>query len=994
MAISIGNIIAKMQLNIDNFASNMQKAQDHIQNVEKKFSGFSDIGGRFTSVGNTLTLGVTAPVIGLGTAIANTSANFQAGMSKVQAISGATGEDLQKLKDKAMEMGQKTQFSATEAADAMSYMAMAGWDADKIMSGLSGVMDLSAASGEDLALVSDIVTDAMTAFGLEADKAGSFADILAAASSNANTNVALLGESFKYVAPVAGALGYTAEDTAVALGLMANAGIKGSQGGTALRTALSRLVDPTKEMKALMNEYGISLTNQDGTMKSLGEVMQDLKSKMGGLDEATQAQAATTLFGQEAMSGMLAIINSSDADFEKLQSAIYGADGAANQMATTMNDNLIGKLKLLWSQLETVALKLGETLLPIIEKVVEKITEWVDWFSNLDSSTQDTIIKVALLAAAVGPLLSVVGTAIKTFGKMQENLTLAKDAFTALKNSQVLATAKTKLLAGAQAALNAVMSLNPATWVVIGILALVATFVVLWNKCEAFRNFWIDLWEKIKEASAAVWEWLKEIGSQVVESVTATWEGFKTWWSDTWTFIKDKASEFWNWIVEMATGLWNSVVDGWNSFKDGVASVWQSIVDTVIAWKDKVIEVVLQMVDNLMSNFSGTISALQGMWEGFKTYFEGWWEVLKNLFLGAILLICDLVTGDFEQLKEDALAIWENLKEGFSKIWEGITQFFTESLNAFVTFWQESWEAVSRFFSQIWESIKTYCSETWEWLKTTISEAWTNMVDTIKTKLDEMKQWVVDKWESIKTYLWETWESVKTRCVEAWQNMVNTIKEKLAEIKNWVVTKWNEIVEWLKSLPSTLKQIGSDMFNKMKDGITSTVDKVKTAVVDGVTKAVDWLKDLPNQAVTWGRHMIEGFIDGIKAAVGKLKDAVVGVAQSIRDVLGFTVPKKGPLHVYMEWMPHMMEGMRDTLNAHKYKLLDAAEDVAGGLSDSINGPLDEDRPTSSSSESKQKTSEERTVQYNINIERVDANNADDVRKLAEGLEAIRRQDEL
>ena len=225
-----------------------------------------------------------------------------------------------------------------------------------MLGGIEGIMNLASASGEDLASVSDIVTDALTAFGLSAKDSGHFADVLAKTSSSANTNVSMLGESFKYVAPVAGALGYSAEDTAIALGLMANAGIKGSQAGTSLRSSISRLVKPTDDAAAMMDKYGISLTNTDGTMKPLGEVMNTLREKLGGLSEAEQAQAAATLFGQEAMSGMLAIINASDSDYQSLTNSIYNADGAAQQMSDTMLNNLSGQLTLLKSALEGLAI--------------------------------------------------------------------------------------------------------------------------------------------------------------------------------------------------------------------------------------------------------------------------------------------------------------------------------------------------------------------------------------------------------------------------------------------------------------------------------------------------------------------------------------------------------------------------------------------------------------------------------------------------------------
>ena len=325
-------------------------------------SGFSSGIGKIGSIA-TKGLAVLGGAVSACTGVVvKLGMDFESQMSKVQAISGATGDEIQLLTDKAKEMGAKTKFSATESAQALEYMAMAGWKTDDMLGGLEGIMNLAAASGEDLASTSDIVTDALTAFGMSASDSSHFADVLAVASSNANTNVGMMGETFKYVAPVAGALGFSAEDTALAIGLMANSGIKAGQAGTSLRAILSRMAKPTKEVQGAMDALNISLTNSDGSMKSLNEIMGDLRNGFAGLSEAEQAEMASALGGQEAMSGLLAIVNASDSDFEKLESAIYSCDGAAAQMADTMNDNLKGRLTTLKSSLEGLGLELYESM--------------------------------------------------------------------------------------------------------------------------------------------------------------------------------------------------------------------------------------------------------------------------------------------------------------------------------------------------------------------------------------------------------------------------------------------------------------------------------------------------------------------------------------------------------------------------------------------------------------------------------------------------------
>ena len=316
--------------------------------------------GLKVATGAIATLGTA---VGAGmTAVVKVGAAFESEMSKVSAISGATGDELQSLTDKAKEMGAKTKFSATESAQAMEYMAMAGWKTADMLNGIEGIMNLAAASGESLAATSDIVTDALTAFGLSAQDSTHFADVLAAASSNANTNVSMMGETFKYVAPVAGALGFSVEDCGVAIGLMANSGIKAGQAGTSLRQMLSRLTKPTKEVQTAMNTLGLSLTDSVGNVKSLDTVMSDLRSGFSGLSKAEQTQIATSLAGQEAMSGLLAIVNASDEDFNKLKDSIYNADGAAAEMAATMQDNLAGQITILKSGLEGLGISIYESV--------------------------------------------------------------------------------------------------------------------------------------------------------------------------------------------------------------------------------------------------------------------------------------------------------------------------------------------------------------------------------------------------------------------------------------------------------------------------------------------------------------------------------------------------------------------------------------------------------------------------------------------------------
>jgi len=414
----------------------ISKTEGRLKSLKKQQSGLSaeteafaqkleQMGNKSVETGKKF-LPLTTSIAGIGAVALKTTADFDSAMSQVKAISGATANEFNALRDKAREMGAKTKFSAEEAAQAMNYMAMAGWDAKQMLEGIDGVMNLAAASGEDLATTSDIVTDALTAFGLKAKDSNHFADLLAQTSASANTNVSMMGETFKYVAPVAGSFGFTAEDTALAIGLMANAGIKSSQAGTALRGALTHMIKPSKSTAEAMDDLKISLTDSNGKMKSMDQIMLMLKDKFSGLTKAEKGHYAAQIFGTNAMSGMLAIINSSQKDYDKLKSQIMNCDGAAEKMADTMNDNLKGQLTILKSQLQELAISFGDILMPIIRKFVSYIQNAINWLNNLDNGSKRIITTTALLVASIGPVLIILGklmtlvaSAIKTFGKLK-----------------------------------------------------------------------------------------------------------------------------------------------------------------------------------------------------------------------------------------------------------------------------------------------------------------------------------------------------------------------------------------------------------------------------------------------------------------------------------------------------------------------------------------------------------------------------------------------
>jgi len=373
--VDVFDLFAKISVDTSEYDKGLKSASERSEGFGSKLkSAF----GTFAKVSGTALTAATGAVTAFGKSAVEAGMTFDSTMSQVGAISGATGVEFDSLRDKAIEMGSKTKFSASESAEAFTYMAMAGWKTGDMLNGIEGIMNLAAASGEDLALTSDIVTDALTAFGMSAEESGHFADILAVASSNANTNVSMMGDTFRYVAPVAGALGYSAEDTALAIGLMASSGIKASQAGTSLRSIITRLsTDAGASSKSLgalgvlTEKLGVEFYNADGSARNLNDVLTDARVVWSGLSEEQQISYAKTIAGQEAMSGWLAIMNAAPADIEKLTSSIRDADGAAEAMADTMMDNLAGDITYFKSALEGAQIVLSDQLTPTIREFVQ-----------------------------------------------------------------------------------------------------------------------------------------------------------------------------------------------------------------------------------------------------------------------------------------------------------------------------------------------------------------------------------------------------------------------------------------------------------------------------------------------------------------------------------------------------------------------------------------------------------------------------------------------
>ncbi len=913
-------------------------------------------GDKIADVGTTLTTHVTVPVMAAGTAAVKTAADFDSAMSKVAAVSGATGDELDALRDKAREIGVKTKFSASEAADAMNYMAMAGWKTGDMLGGIEGIMNLAAASGEDLATTSDIVTDALTAFGMSAVDSSHFADVLAAASSNANTNVSMMGETFKYCAPVAGALGFSCEDTAQAIGLMANSGIKSTQAGTALRTIMNTLAGDVKICGDSIGEVEIATTNADGSMRDLNDILADCRSAFSQLSESEQANAAQSLVGKNAMSGFLALMNAAPADIQKLEGAIStcsdeidGYNGVTAKMAAVMQDNLGGQLTILKSQLQELAISFGEILMPAIRSIVSRIQGLIDKFNALSPATKETIVKIALVAAALGPLLVAVGKTIATVGKLMQ---LVSNLPTMIAGAKAAFTSFGAVIGGISAPVVAVIAV---------VAALVAAFVHLWRTNEDFRNKITAIWEQIKSIFSGFCQ-------GIVDRINALGFDFKN-------------------ITEVIKAVWDGLCKFLKPIFEGQ---FQQIANTFKA----VTDIILSILDIFVGIFTGDWSRV---WDGIKGIFSAVWNFIKDTLKNALKMICGIFGTDLGEVKEFWVGVWTSIKTFFVNIWNGIKNFVSTVLNAIKNFFVGIWTAIYNDVSAKINLIKTIITVVWNAIHTAISTVlnaiwsvittvWQTIYDFISPLLDAFKylfetifeaihviisrvmDWIHEKittaWENIKAVVTIALEAIKSVIETVWNAIHTTITTAMDAISNVISTVWNAISGFISGVLNTISSVVSSIWNGIKNTVTNILNAIKTTVsniwdsvknavtqkitaikdtiVNGFNAAVNFIKNLASQAFQWGADIINGIVNGIKNCIGKVADAVKGVANKIKSFLHFSVPDEGPLADFESWMPDFMQGLAKGINKSKKYVEAAVSGVADAMTLTMQSGLNVD----------------------------------------------------
>lgn len=863
--------------------------------------------------------------------------NFDSGMSQVGAVSGASAEQMVELREKAKEMGAATKFSATESAEAFNYMAMAGWKTNDMLDGIEGIMNLAAASGEDLANTSDIVTDALTAFGMTAADSGKFADILATASSNANTNVGMMGETFKYIAPLAGAMGYSAEDTAVAIGLMANSGIKASSAGTQLRAALTNMVKPTESMEAIMQELGLTVSNDDGSMKSLDQTLSEIRNafkittadqkqqnlamieqemvskgagdslkglteeekyfkaamfegqkqvealsekqfkkqamdKLGvkvtkesnreqiaqnlalslgtqaieGLTQEQQSSYAATLFGKEAMSGMLAIINSSQSDYDKLSDSINNSSGAAKNMADIMQDNLQGDMTIFQSTLEGVGIAAYEKFQAPLRDAIQSVTNYL--------SSSDTKQLIDDIGVAVGnvatKIAEVIPPAIEKVKELFNFISDNKDTiisaiagivagFAAFKIGSLMSSAVKAIsgfitaIKGADfsfKALNLTMKANVIILIVSIIASLVAAFITLWNTSEEFRNFWINLWETVKSAFTTAFN---AIVNFFTVTIPEAFNNFITFLGG----IVDSIVNFFTVTIPMAftnavTAVGNfitSVINFFISLPGKIAIFLGNVITNVATWASNMVTKAAEMGTNFVNNIMQFFSNLP-----YKIGFALGTVIKKVLEFGK-----KLISFAKTEIPKFVSSVVQFISQLPGKFWTWLTNTISKVISWGSNLVSTGRQKASEFINAVINFIRELPGKVWEWLTSTISKVVTwgsNMVNTGKEKASYFLKAVIN---AIKVLPGRIWNAI----VGAVDKVIQWGSDLAAKGVQAATDLLNAVINTAKGMPGEIMAIGSNIVSGVWQGIINAKDKFFADVKSFFSNLIQGAKD-------------------------------------------------------------------------------------------------------------------------------------------------------
>nr|DAW29165.1 MAG TPA: minor tail protein [Caudoviricetes sp.] len=671
--------IIETEQDLKNLETQANQSATAMQKIAATGESLKTTGDNISNAGKKI-LPVTAAVTAMGGASIQTAANFESSMSQVQATMGVTKESMTTLDGQsvntmdalsklAQEMGASTAFSATECAEALNYLALAGYDTQQMADTLPTVLNLAAAGGIDLASASDMVTDAMSALGMEVSDADVMVDQMAKTASTTNTSVAQLGEGILTIGATAKSVKGGTAELNTALGILANNGIKGAEGGTHLRNIILSLQNPTDKAADAMESLGVQVYDSQGNMRSMNDILGDLNTSMDGMTSAEKDNIISKIFNKTDLAAANALLANTGKSWDNLQSSIANSGGAAQQMADTQLDNLQGQLTLLKSALEGLAISFGQLLMPAIKSIVGVLQKVVDWLNSLDEGTKKVIVTVALVAGALGPVLIIVGKVISAVGTIMTVIPKLSGAITAVKT--------------AFAALNTTMLANPIFLIIAAITALVAAFIYLWNTNEDFRQFWIDLWENVKQVAITVWNAIKAF-------FQAVWDAIKVIFETVFGVIKTLVTTYFNLYKTIIETVFNVIKTVITTILDAIKGVFttifnviKTIVTTYFNIYKTIIQTVLTVIQTVITTVWNTIkTVITTVMNAIKTIFTTVWNAIKTIIQAVVSGIKGLITGDFTAVKNSITTIMNTIKSTISTIWNTIKSTVSTVLNA------------------------------------------------------------------------------------------------------------------------------------------------------------------------------------------------------------------------------------------------------------------------------------------------------------------------
>lgn len=900
-----------LERSIENVNKDLQKLQDEQRLASNKWTKFGDqltstgnklkaVGDSMRNIGRNMSLYVTAPIVGAGVLAGKLGVDFEASMSKVQAISRATGDDLEDLKAQARQLGADTQFSAREAADGMQFLAMAGFDTKEILASMPGMLDLAAAGALDLGQAADITSNIMSGFTIAAEESGHVADVLALAAASANTDVSQLGEAMKYLAAPANVLGWGIEESTSAIMAFSDAGIQGSMAGQAFASSLSRLASPTKRMDKIMSKTGMQFFDLEGNIKPLPEVVRELEKALEGESAEMKAATLNQLFGAEAFKHWAVLLEKGSDALEDNTKKLIESDGASKQMAKTMNDNASGDIKEFKSAMEELALQMYDYVQPALRDIIQAMTKFTRYLQSVPGPVKVAIALFAGLAAAIGPLVVVAGLFASALGGILTFAGTVSGAIASMATGVAGATPAIVTMVKVFSFLRKALMIltGPVGWISLAVITL-GTLI--------YKN-----WDLIKEKTILVWgfisKYLKQAWAFIKDTGIKVWDSVSTFFVNMWDGIKGAFNASINWIKnlwkkvmgsEIVTefmktfNVWKATFSvvfsylldrfktGFNAMKEVMKIVFGVIKRIWTAGWMIISSVVAPVLEKAKKGFESFLNFIKPILNAFKVVFTTIWNAIVGIFKTNTGIMKKVVSTGLNAVKSIISVIWNAIKTVFKIGWEVIKGIFSATMMFLRGDIKGGMARIMSTITTVMNLIKKFFSNTWNTIKNTFSSVLSTIKSAVTTYFNTMKKSISSIMTAVMNLIRTIWNSILSTVKRIISGLWSAIKNTFSGIKNsvsnlakgmkdGVINQWSKLKNGVTTLANALKDKVTGIFGKMVDAAKALPGKIKTGVINAKDKAVDGIKSLANSMMGKFGSLVNGLIGGVNTITGKL----------------------------------------------------------------------------------------------------------------------------